>query len=110
MGTRAHAVVFDFLEKLGVSERISEVWGASGGAIAIAQRDAAQVGRGRGERAGEVQLLLFDALGNRIGSPRFEVPAGPWQYKLQTGQLPAGVYWLHVRTEEGGKVLRWVRG
>ncbi len=66
--------------------------------------------QGSSERAGEVQLLLFDALGNRIASPRFEVPAGAWQYKLQTGQLPAGVYWLHVRTEEGGKVLRWVRG
>lgn len=29
----AHAVVFDFLDKLGMSERVSEVWGASGGAI-----------------------------------------------------------------------------
>lgn len=29
----AHAAVFDFLGKLGVSERISEVWGSSGGAI-----------------------------------------------------------------------------
>lgn len=29
----AHAAVFDFLDKLGVSERISEVWGSSGGAI-----------------------------------------------------------------------------
>lgn len=29
----AHAAVFDFLEKLEVTERISEVWGSSGGAI-----------------------------------------------------------------------------
>ncbi len=29
----AHAAVFDFLDKLGVTERITEVWGSSGGAI-----------------------------------------------------------------------------
>lgn len=29
----AHAAVFEFLEKMGVADRITEVWGASGGAI-----------------------------------------------------------------------------
>jgi len=29
----AHAVVFEFLEKIGVSRYLSEVWGASGGAL-----------------------------------------------------------------------------
>ncbi|MCE9624782.1 MAG: patatin-like phospholipase family protein, partial [Deltaproteobacteria bacterium] len=29
----AHAVVFEFLEKIGVSQYLSEVWGASGGAL-----------------------------------------------------------------------------
>ncbi len=58
----------------------------------------------RGEAANEVEFILFNALGQQIRRDVSDFNSGALMQKLDYGQLPAGVYNLHIQA--GQRVMQ----
>jgi subtilisin-like proprotein convertase family protein len=60
--------------------------------------------RGQSDSQADVDWQLVDVLGRRLTGGTFEVTAGSWSESFNL-ELPAGNYWLQIRTSEGGGVI-----
>ncbi len=87
-------------DRCGVSFRLEQ----SGASVFLEQpfpQPAAEEFRARFglAQAGPVQLTLYDMQGSRVFSLlREDMPAGVYTVRVPVGQLPAGLYWLQLRT------------
>lgn len=55
-------------------------------------------------------IQITDASGRILMAAQKQLPAGQTQWQIETGKLPAGIYFLQVRTEDGtSKTIRFAK-
>jgi hypothetical protein len=65
------------------------------------------VGTSKGQLA---NAQITDASGRILMAAQRQLPAGQTQWQMETGNLPAGIYFLQVRTEDGTtKTIRFAK-